>query len=159
MAYYGAIPPPLSPALLDSYFRALCRASLTQAFYFMRRQSPSPDVRQPLLEALVEAALSLPAGEERRAKALELLDLPFDDSERGWFKDYLTKHSGRSLDVAQDALLMKYMMEGEHKDALENMRRGKASKGLYAGVKWENIGESLNTGVGARRKLDGWVVK
>jgi hypothetical protein len=155
LAYYGAMRPPLSsPALLDAFFRALCRANLAQAFFFMRRQSPSPDVRQPLLEALIEAALSLPAGEERWAKASELIDLPFNEQEEAWFRDYLTNNSGRSLDVAQDVLIVRLMAKGDYSTALEKMNRGKASKGSYEGIKWENIAESLNKGLGERQKLD-----
>lgn len=159
LAYYGAIKPDLSsPVLLDSFFRALCRASLTQAFFFMRRQSPSPDVRQPLLEALVEAALSLPAGEERQGKATELIDLPFNDQEEAWFREYLTKNSGRSLDVGLDALLVRLMAKGEYSEALDRLQHDKTNKKSYEGVKWENIAESLSKGIAQRRRLDRFTV-
>ena len=114
----------------------------------MRRQPPSE--QRHLLELLVDAALDLPAGEERKRKGLELLDLPFNQQEEGWFEEYLTNGKGRKLDRAGDAVLTRLLGLGNYDSMLDTVDNVNASKLKVDGVKWENIVQGINRGVGDR---------
>ncbi|KAF2665088.1 hypothetical protein BT63DRAFT_459707 [Microthyrium microscopicum] len=158
LAYFDATNPALNtPELREQYFAALVRASLTQGFFFMRRQSPSANVRKPLLKALFDSVLSLPGGEQRRDRAAELVDLPFDEEEEQWVREYLTKHNGRS-DLSHDILVMRFIAKGEYNGALEQINRKKTSRSNHDGIKWENVAQAVNRGIGERKGLDGWTV-
>jgi hypothetical protein len=160
LSYYNTMLPSLTPSsLLDAYFAALCRASVTEAFYFMRRQ-PAADGsrRKALVQSLVRSALSLPPGADRKQKCTELLDLPFDADEEGWFEEFLTTGRGKALRLADDVLVMRRLTKGSYGGVLEKLGAGAGTPTMFAGVTWENIAEGLNSATSTRRKLDGFKV-
>jgi Nuclear pore complex assembly len=153
LAYYNAIQPNIEGSeLWEDFFQAMCKASITEAFFFMRRQSPSH--QKHLLELLIDSALNLPAGEERRKKGLELVDLPFNHAEETWFREYLTSGKGRKLDRAGDTILTRLLALGKYDGMMDTVSEVNASKVKVDGIKWENIVEGVNRGLGERSGLE-----
>ena len=157
LAYYSSIHPSLdAPELREDFFEAVCKASITEAFFFIRRQPPAQ--QRGLLELLIDSALNIPAGDERKRKGLELVDLPFNATEESWFREYLTTGKGRALDRSGDTILTRLLALGRYDEMLDAVDDVNASKAKVEGVKWENIVEGVNRGVGDRRGLDDFQV-
>jgi hypothetical protein len=158
LAYYNAIQPNLdSPELRDEFFEAMCKASTTESFFFIRRQPPAE--QRHLLELLVESALNMQAGEERKRRGLELVDLPFNATEEAWFREYLTSGKGRVLERSGDTILTRLLALGHYDEMLDTADDVNASKAKVDGVKWDNIVEGVNRGMGDRRGFDHFKVE
>lgn len=153
LAYYNAIQPNLdTPELRDDFFEAMTKASITESFFFIRRQPPAE--QRHLLELLVDSTLNIPPSEERKRKGLELVDLPFNATEEVWFREYLTNGKGRALERSGDTILTRLLALGRYDEMLDTVDDVNASKAKVDGVKWENIVEGVNRGMGDRRGFD-----
>jgi hypothetical protein len=158
IAYYNAVQPTLdSKDLWDEFFYATCKASLTEAFFFMRRQPPHD--QKHLLEILIDSALGLPASEERKRKGLELVELPFNAQEEAWFKEYLTNGKGRKYDRAGDTVLTRLLARGHYDQMLDAVDSVNTSKTNLDGFKWDSIIEGVNRGIGDRRGLENFAAQ
>jgi protein ELYS len=135
----------------------MCKASITEAFYFMRKQPPTK--QKHLLEILIMSALNLPASDERKRKGLELIELPFNPKEEAWFCEYLTNGSGKEFERSGDALLTRLLAQDQYDSVLEIVNSIKTSKAKVDGVKWENIIEGVNRGVGERKGLSNFKIE
>jgi hypothetical protein len=132
----------------------MCTASVTEAFFWMRRQAPG--LRQELLGTLVDVTLSATPGDVRAKGGLELVDLPFDQQEEAWFEEHLTTRQGKARNADGDALMARWMAQGNWTAVLE---RGKAldpSWELKDGVNWESLVEGVTRGVGESKGLEDW---
>jgi hypothetical protein len=133
------------------------KASITEAFFFLRRQ-PSTNQKH-YLELLIDAALRIPAGEERKRKGVELVNLPFTPTEEVWFRDYLTTGRGRSLERAGDTVLTRLLAQGNYDGVMDAMDSVQVSKTKVDGIKWDNILEGVNRGLGDRRGLESFAAE
>ncbi|KAF7586952.1 hypothetical protein BBP40_007990 [Aspergillus hancockii] len=116
MAYYVTVSPPLASTKVQrAFFKTLCRSSITEAFYFTRSYDDS--LRQNYLMQLIEFVHRTEAGEVRSKRAMELIGLPFDDQEEGWFEDSLLRGNAKALHGAKDTVMMRRLATGK----LENL--------------------------------------
>ena len=147
LAYFHTVNPQLvNPASLDTLFSALCRVSVSDAFYFAR--SLSELVHQRLFEQLLHFVLSQRAGEKRGEQCIELVNLPFSAAEAHWFEEYLLHGKGRSLHGAKDTLMMRRLGTGQFREALDGGRGalGRESSGL----RWDTLTAGIEHGLGSR---------
>lgn len=145
LAYYHSVSPVLtSPKSLEVLFVCICRASVTEAFYFARRQSEA--MQKHLLEMLISFVLSNSRGAERASKSIELVNLPLTEQEELWFEDYLSNGKGRTLKGAKDTMTMRGIGSGRFRQVL-NDKKGPTGKKID-GVNWETLKEGLANGLG-----------
>ncbi|RDW72295.1 ELYS family protein [Aspergillus mulundensis] len=112
MAYYLTVNPPLtSEKAQRAFMETLCRASITEAFYFTRKHHDA--LRQAYLTQLVEFVLRTDAGQMRSRRGMELIGLPFDDQEAQWFEDALLRGSAKTLHGAKDTVMMRRLATGK----------------------------------------------
>lgn len=140
IAYYLATSPPLTTEkTLNAFFATLCRTSVTDAFYFTRKQ-PEP-LRQKLQNSLIVSVLSCKPSQERSERANELINLPLDESEEKLFEECLLHGPARHYSGSKDTLFMRRIAMGslDHLTAgLENM----AGRRLN-GVNWDDFKKHL----------------
>ncbi|PSR88616.1 nuclear pore complex assembly-domain-containing protein [Coniella lustricola] len=133
LSYYHAVQPVLtSSAALSSLFEALAKTSLIEAFYFSRTK-PEP-ARQLLFQQLISSVL----GGNKTAiasRATELVSLPLDSVEDGWFEDYLTTGEGRKLTNAKDTVLMRRVVTGRHAESMNDKSLGSQWSAVLGGFK------------------------
>lgn len=141
IAYYLTVSPPLvSEKVQQSYFETLCRASITEAFYFSRKYDE--ERRRRHLEQLILYVHKTPAGDLRSQRALELLNLPFDEDEGQWLENYLLHGKAAALAGARDTLLMRRLATGDMRDLPPNIKSLGGPK--FDGVNWDDLRCGLN---------------
>jgi hypothetical protein len=146
LAYYYTVQPTIqAPRAIESLFLAIARTSVTEGFYFSRVQA---DVaRRKIFEMLISLVLHGPPGEKTAARGVELVNLPLDQEEEGWFEFFLTKGDGRGLKRARDTLMMRRIGTGKFSEALSlDFDGGKTSGGLS----WAMMQDALQEGLGPR---------
>jgi hypothetical protein len=155
LAYYHATEPNLEDReTRERFFGALCDASITEAYFFMQRLPPA--VRPPLLEILVAAALDAPAGEERKRKGTELVELPFTDEEACAVEAFLSKGNGRALQHGKDALLAMLLVRGRYDKMLTCLENVSVPGTGFDESKWESVRRGVENGIGDRSSLASW---
>ncbi|PIG78964.1 hypothetical protein AARAC_010147 [Aspergillus arachidicola] len=140
MAYYLTVSPPLaSTKVQKAFFKILCRSSITEAFYFTRNYDDS--LRQNYLAQLIEFVHSTEAGETRSKRAMELIGLPFDDQEEGWFEDCLLRGNAKGLHGSKDTVMMRRLATGK----LENLSADLESLGgkKVDGLNWDILRQGI----------------
>lgn len=142
IAYYLTVSPPLESEKVQlSYFETLCRASITEAFYFLRKYDDNR--RRQLLEQLILFVHKTPAGNLRGERAIELLNLPFDEEEESWFEDYLLNGTVASLAGAKDTVLMRRLATGKTGNLPPSVKSLGGRK--IDGVNWDDLRQSFDT--------------
>ncbi|KAA8647212.1 hypothetical protein EYZ11_006841 [Aspergillus tanneri] len=112
MAYYLTVSPPLTTSKVQkAFFQTLCRASVTEAFYFTRKNGES--LRQAYFVQLIEFVHTTAAGQARSKRAMELIGLPLDDQEVEWFEDTLLHGSAKGLYGSKDTVMMRRLATGK----------------------------------------------
>lgn len=124
----------------------MCRASITEAFYFSRGQGDL--IHRTLLENLVGFIHSSAAGDVRAAKAIELIGLPLTEEEELWFEEYLSEGKGRNLQSAKDTLRARQIASGRSQDALGVSKDLGGRK--QEGINWMALKGSLKLGSESR---------
>ena len=117
----------------------MCRASITEAFYFSRGQGDL--IHRTLLENLAGFVHSSAAGDVRAAKAMELIGLPLTEEEELWFEEYLSEGKGRALQGAKDTLRARQISSGRLQDALSDSKDLNGRK--QEGTNWMALKRSL----------------
>lgn len=147
LAYYHTVSPPLTnEKTRDHFFEYLAKISVTEAYTFSREQGDP--LHRHLFEMLIWAALTDETGEARATRCVELVNLPFDEEEEGWFEEYLNDGKGRSLHGAKDTIMVRRIAMGKTADALNE---GEFLSGRKMnGVNWDTVKSGLKAGVGAR---------
>ena len=121
---------------------------MTEAFYFSRGH-PEP-VHRHLLEELTGFVHSGASGDTRSDNAVELISLPFDETEEQWFEDFLLNGKGRAFHAAKDTIMMRRIACGKTSEAFETP--GLAGRKVD-GVNWDSLKESIQKGAGPRVAL------
>lgn len=153
LAYYHTISPVLTSLRpLEALFFVMCQASVTEAFYFSRRQAES--TQKQLLEQLISYVLSYTRGEDRAAKSLELVNLPFSQQEEDWFEEYLGAGEGKMLHGAKDTVTMRRIGTGRFREALADVNGPNGRK--IDGVNWEALRLGLAAGLASRSVEERW---
>ena len=135
VAYYQSISPIFtSKESIESYFRILCRISITEAFYFSRTQGDLN--HQDLFEKLIALVHTDSNGAIRATRGVELISLPLTEEEESWFTAYLAEGKGSRLPGAADTLKMRAIATGIPEDV--NHRRRKSTEKID-GISWETL--------------------
>jgi hypothetical protein len=151
LIYYHSVAPSLINAeLLQKFFSKLCKSSITEAYYFLRKQPDSQ--RRSLFEKLVDTAVG--QGSDRPAKAVELVELPLDEDEEQWLEEYLLVGEGRKIRSASDIALMRKLTMGELQEPAEFAQANKVSNRSINDVTWGNVMNGLDRGMGPRNVED-----
>ena len=136
VAYYHSVSPPLaSSKVLETYFLTLCRASITEAFYWSRAQGEVK--HQILFKKLIEFVLSQPSGDSKADQGVELISLPFDEQEEAWFREDLIKAKPEAVKGAADTLIMRNIALGRTETLDETV--GLAQNKKIDGVDWGSL--------------------
>ncbi|KAL4942462.1 hypothetical protein BDV06DRAFT_192047 [Aspergillus oleicola] len=140
MAYYLTVNPPLtSEKAQRAFMETLSRASITEAFYFTRKHHDA--LRQSYLAQLIGFVHKTDAGQLRSRRAMELIDLPFDDQEEEWFEDFLLRGKAKTLHGAKDTVMMRRLATG--KTAGLSMELESLSGKKIDGLNWDTLKQSI----------------
>jgi hypothetical protein len=137
--YHTACPPLASEKVQRSFFETLCRASVTEAFYFTRKYDETR--RCKYLELLIHFVLNTSAGQTRSNRAMELIGLPFDNKEEEWFEESLLRGRGRNWHGAKDTVMMRRLATGK----ISNLSTELESLGgkKVDGLNWDVLKQSM----------------
>ncbi|KAL1962332.1 hypothetical protein VTN77DRAFT_9823 [Rasamsonia byssochlamydoides] len=141
IAYYLTVSPPLaSEKVQQSFFETLCRTSITEAFFFSRKHED--DRRRQYLEQLVLFVHKTSAGKLRGDRAIELVNLPFDEQEEQWFEDSLLHGKASTLPGAKDTVMMRRLATGR----LQNLSAEVESLGgrKVDGINWDDLRQNID---------------
>jgi Nuclear pore complex assembly len=142
LAYYHAVEPPISSVrVLDLLIDAMCRASLTEAFFASRTYDGSR--RRHVFERVVAFVHHHEPGSARAEAGVELVGLPLDDSEEQWLEDYLFKGEGQSLPGSVDTMIMRQVAMGRTTEA--ERLAGFANTRKIDGLNWDILTQSLRS--------------
>ncbi|KAL3468505.1 hypothetical protein BJX64DRAFT_295742 [Aspergillus heterothallicus] len=140
MAYYLTVNPPLSSEKAQRAFMdTLSRASITEAFYFTRKHHEA--LRRKYLTQLIDFVHSTDAGQIRSRRAMELINLPFDDEEEEWFEDALLRGNAKTLHGAKDTVLMRRLATGRMAGLSTELESLGGKK--IDGVNWDTLKQSM----------------
>ena len=128
-----------SSKVLEVFFTVLCRASITEAFFFSRARGELS--HQTLFERLIEFALSASHGTARSPRSIELISLPLNDMEQSWLEEYLKVGRGSRLPGASDTIIMRGLAIGRH-DAISGQDRNRHSRKIR-GLDWATLDNSM----------------
>lgn len=146
LAYYHNVQPALTlSSSIKELFRALAHSSVTSAFYFTRAQPLH--TRRYLFEYLISLVLKKSLKDKFGERGVELVGLPLDGDEEGWFEEYLTKGEGNKLTGSKDTLLMRRIGLGAFEEALGMKEVTGRSLG---GLNWRVLAEGIRDGLGPR---------
>ncbi|KAL8957853.1 MAG: hypothetical protein Q9193_004978 [Seirophora villosa] len=140
--YYTASPAITSPKVLKALFSVLAKASVTEAFFWSRKQDES--MNRILFEQLIESILDGKEGQERAKHGTELIQLPFSKEEEVWFEVYLSEGKGRNLPGAEDMLRIRKTVTGRTR-AIADSSNGFAAN-TSDGMDWSSLGGSWEQG-------------
>ncbi|KAL8928499.1 MAG: hypothetical protein Q9208_001733 [Pyrenodesmia sp. 3 TL-2023] len=140
--YYTVSPAITSPKVVAVFFSVLAKASVTEAFFWARKQGASS--HRSLFEQLINDVLDGPEGEDRARKSVELIHLPFSGEEEIWFDAYLGQGRGKNLPGAEDTLSVRRTITSRSAVIADS------DKGLGAkssdGMDWSSLGSSFERG-------------
>ncbi|PYH97036.1 hypothetical protein BO71DRAFT_347790 [Aspergillus ellipticus CBS 707.79] len=140
MAYYLTVAPPLaSDKVQRAFFKTLCRASITEAFYFTRKYDET--LRQNYLTQLIEFVHTTDPGQVRSTRAMELIGLPFDDQEEEWFEDALLHGSAKGLHGSKDTVMMRRLASGKSSGLSTELESLGGTK--IDGLNWDVLRQSM----------------
>ena len=112
LAYFQAVSPAIaSDRVLDTFFTIMCRASITETFFFSR--SYGDTIHQRLFEKLLTFVHADAGGTARATRGVELISLPFSELESTWFNEFLTHGRGKTLYGSSDTVIMRNIAMGE----------------------------------------------
>ena len=140
MAYYVTVSPPLQDSrTLAAYFSILCQNSVTEAYYFAKRQNEAK--HKSLLEDLIVAVHSEGGSEARADRALTLLSLPFTEEEEAWFEECLLYGKAASCNQAKDSVIMRRIAMGRDYEGIGALDRLRGHK--INGINWDDVRISM----------------
>jgi hypothetical protein len=146
LAYYITVSPPLASAdVLHAFFGVLCRAGITEAFYFTRKRDDTS--RKELFELLVTSILRSEPGSWRGEIANEMIRLPLDDREEQWLDDCLLRGRAKHLQGAKDSVMMRRVATGRL-DNLGNDLESLVGKQME-GITWDVLKRNMRQGAPA----------
>jgi hypothetical protein len=133
---------------VELLFRSIAQTSVTEAYLFCQGQPEA--TRRQMFETLVGITLDRSRSETTAARALELVNLPFNAEEEEWFEYHLTTGAGRSLKGAKDTVMMRRIATGNFSDALSDGELGGKN---IAGLSWDMMRAALTEGLGPRAEV------
>lgn len=77
----------------------------------------------------------------RSRRALELISLPFDETEEEWFEDVLLRGSVRTLHGAKDTVMMRRLATGKLSNLSTDLEALSGKK--VDGVNWDVLKQSM----------------
>lgn len=140
MAYYFTVSPPLATEKVQkAFFATLCRASITEAFYFTRKHDES--LHRSYLELLIEFVHKTSAGQARSKRAMELIGLPLDEKEEQWFEEALLHGNAKALHGAKDTVMMRRLATGKLSGLSADLESLGGKK--VDGLNWDVLKQSM----------------
>ena len=128
-----------SSKVLEAFFTILCRASITEAFFFSRARGER--AHQNLFEKLIEFVLLDSQGAVRELRSLELVSLPLNDREASWFEDFLQTGRVSRLPGASDTIILRGLATGRQ-DIISSQDRHRNNHKI-AGLDWTILDNSI----------------
>lgn len=122
----------------------LCRASVTEAFYFSRAQGA--DKHQDLFKKLIETVLEQSSGDRKADQGFELISLPLDETEEQWFRKILTGANQSKFRGAADTLIMRDFALGRTEGLGDAV--GMTQNRKIDGVSWGSLVRTLQRASG-----------
>lgn len=142
VAYYHSVSPSITTSkALEAYYLTLCRSSITEAFYFSRAQGDLN--HRVLFEKLINFVLAQSSGAIKAIRGVELINLPFSETEESWLQSFLREGKGSYLQGAKDTLIIRSLATGLP-GALGNLKTRGSHK--IDGVNWATLKSSIQTG-------------
>ncbi|KAL8818588.1 MAG: hypothetical protein Q9223_002813 [Gallowayella weberi] len=139
LAYYYTVSPAItSPKILEALFSKIAISSVTEAFFWSRKQG-EPN-HQELFQQLILTVLDGPEGDDRARRSVELIHLPFSKEEEAWFEAFLSDGEGRDLRGAKDTLAVRAIATGKSRATVEQ-GAGYGTKSDHA-MDWSSLGSS-----------------
>ena len=77
----------------------------------------------------------------RGTRAVELVGLPFDETEQSWFEEYLLEGKGKALYGAKDSVVMRLISLGQTEQAAKLSDQIKERR--IDGVNWQTLVDGL----------------
>lgn len=140
IAYYHIAAPPLATEKVQrAFFETLCRSNVTEAFYFTRKHDEFH--RHGYFVQLVEFVHKTPAGQTRSKRAIELVGLPLDEDEEGWFEETLLHGSASTFPGAKDTLMMRRLATGRMEGLAGELEALGGKK--VDGLNWDDLRQSM----------------
>ncbi|KAH8661468.1 nuclear pore complex assembly-domain-containing protein [Tricladium varicosporioides] len=147
LSYYHTVLPSLSTqSSVEHLHSALCRTSVTEAFYFSRSQ-PEP-TRLHMFEMLISLVLHNSPVDTIADRSVELVNLPFTEEEERWFEEYLLNGEGRGLKKARDTVMIRRIGTGRFEESLA-LRKGVSGRAVN-GLDWSSLVGAVQDGLGPR---------
>ena len=139
LAYYYTVSPTLqSSKVLEAFFLVLCRSSIIEAFSFARSQGR--ENHRGLFERLITLFLEDSNDQIKALRANDFISLPLQDEEEIWLNEHLQEGTGRTLQGANDTIIMRGLLKGNIKPLLELDKTTAGRK--IEGVSWTTFKES-----------------
>ncbi|KAF1839654.1 hypothetical protein BDW02DRAFT_563714 [Decorospora gaudefroyi] len=162
LAYYNCVKPPLEDAKVrDEFAKYFADRNVTEMYHWVH--SRAEDEQKPLLELLIEQTLEKNVWSEgtdydaypRDTRAVELVSLPFSAEEEAFIEKFLLEGKGRTLQAAQDTLMMRRIATGKLTAvAADPSHRGRRVDGLN----WDLLKAGVKRGLGPRKDEEGFMV-
>ena len=144
LEYYNTTSPVLTTTkTLNVYFSALVNSSVTEAFFFTRRQSDA--TRKHLFEVLLALVHGSSSGGARAKRGVELVGLPLETEEEEWLEEYLLKGKGKNLFGAKDTVIVRRIATGRSDEIGTLAREAKERK--IDGVNWPQLAREMEAGL------------
>ncbi|KAL2045694.1 hypothetical protein N7G274_002124 [Stereocaulon virgatum] len=141
IAYFHTVSPSItSSKVLEAYFLVLCRANVTEAFYFSRAQGDMN--HRVLFEQLIAFVHTNSTGAIKATRGVELISLPLNEEEESWFDAYL-EEKGSTLPGAIDTFLMRGVATGRTHSKEHHRRRPSGRR--IDGMNWDTLRNSTLT--------------
>lgn len=140
LAYYHTVQPDItSEGVIEALFLALCQSSITEAFFFSRKQNEA--THHKLFHKLIHFIHADSTDESKAMRGATLISLPLNETEDSWVTEYLKDGQGKKLPHAKDTLIMRGLTKGDFK-LLEDSGEKLAAEKIN-GVNWAMLKESL----------------
>ena len=140
MSYFLTVSPPLSnDKVLKSYFDLLATTNVTEAYIFATQQSE--DKRRTLFENLIVNVLSKSDIENRAARAVELVGLPFTPEEESWFEECLLYGQAAQLTNAKDTAIVRRIATNKEPGGVGALDRTRGP--VVNDMNWDDLRLSL----------------
>lgn len=144
LAYYHTVLPEItSEEVLEALFLALCQSSITEAFFFSRKQNEA--THHKLLQKLTQFVHTDSNDELKAIRGVTFISLPLNETEDNWVTEYLKDGQGKKLPRAKDTLIMRGLTKGDLRVLEDDAEKKGAEK--INGVNWALLKEGLRRGL------------
>lgn len=144
LAYYHTVLPDItSEEVLEALFLALCQSSITEAFFFSRKQDEA--THHQFFQKLIHFVHADSKEEPKAERGASFISLPLTEIEDNWVTEYLKDGQGKKLPHAKDTLIMRGLTKGDVSFPEDDGDK-KGDEKIH-GVNWAMLKEGLRRGL------------